>query len=458
MFKFFAFLILAIVVAVPLDAAGQSRKQRNQAKAHVEQADRAFQQKNYRDAAAGYALAIQLVPNNPYAHYRKGFSHFNLNENDQAVNEFSLALAQGFSPIEIYRVRGYIYFQQKNYDAAIEDLRSGLAIAPRDLPFLKALGEVNIEKKDLAAALTAFQRAAEIAPNDADIDYNLAKIYFASGSTREQSVAAAAALTKGTRFPGEAHFLLGDAYQKLGNVPGAIESYQKAINSKPDIYQAYRNLAEAYRNENRFNDAIAISKQALQRFPRDGGIYTDLSWYYSLADRPEDAVEAGKAGVTFSPDEHMAYTNLCRAYNEVKKYDLAITTCNAALAKRPGDGETYFYLARAYNLTNRAAEATKYYRLAVTGLIDYTNGLPDYSDGWYLLGNAYFADNQRDNAIEAYLKCLALSPKFSKARYNLGIIYTLKKDKASALEQHDRLIPLDARLASALKSEIDKIR
>jgi tetratricopeptide (TPR) repeat protein len=369
-----------------------------------------------------------------------------------------MALAQGFTPLEVYRVRGYIYFQQKNYDAAIGDLRKGLEIAPKDLPFLKALGEINLEKKDLPAALNAFRRAAQIAPNDADVDYNMAKIYFASGNTREQSVASAAALKKGTRFPGEAHYLLGDAHQKLGNVPGAIESYQKAINSKPDIYQAYRNLAEVYRNENRFNDAIAISKQALLMFPRDGAIYTDLSWYYSLADRPDDAVEAGKAGITFSPNEYMAYTNLCRAYNETKKYDLAITTCNAALAKRPGDGETYFYLARAYNLTNRTAEATKYYRLAVAGLIEYTKSLPDYSDGWYLLGNAYFADNQRDNAIDAYLKCLALSPKFSKARFNLGIIYTLKRDKARALEQHDRLIPLDSKLAAALKNEIDRMK
>ena len=124
---------------------------------------------------------------------------------------------------------------------------------------------------------------------------------------------------------------------------------------------------------------------------------------------------------------------------------------------RPGDGETHFYLGRANNLLNRATEATRHYKLAVTGLEEFTSSLPDYSDGWYLLGNAYFADNQRDKAVDAYLKCLALSPKFSKARYNLGILYTRKKNKAAALEQYDRLLPLDARLATALKTEIDKI-
>ncbi|MEO7538735.1 MAG: tetratricopeptide repeat protein [Pyrinomonadaceae bacterium] len=458
-FTFNAFMSFAIVVLVsaPMAIQAQSKKDRNQARISMEAADRFFQQKNYRAAADGYGESIQRVPNNPYAHYRKGFAHFNLNENDLALNEFSVALSQGFSPLEVYRVRAFIYYQQQNYDEAIDDIQKGIALAPRDLPFLKALGEIYFAKKEYNEALSAFQRAASVAPSDADIDYNLARIYFANGNTRSQSTSAAAALTKGTRLPGETHFLLGDAYQKLGNVPGSIDEYKKAINSKPDIYQAYRNLAEVYRNENRFNDAIEISKQGLKMFPQNGGIYTDLSWYYSQADRADDAVQAAKAAVSLSSKEYMGYTNLCRAYNDTKKYDLAIAACNGALGLQPGDGETYFYLARAYNLTGRTAEATKLYGRAVAGLIEYTNSLPDYSDGWYLLGNAYFADNQRDKAIDAYLKCLALSPKFTKARYNLAIIYTRKKNRAAAMEQYDRLVPLDTKLAAALRSEIDRM-
>ena len=124
---------------------------------------------------------------------------------------------------------------------------------------------------------------------------------------------------------------------------------------------------------------------------------------------------------------------------------------------QPGDGETYFYLARAYNLSGRTTEATRYYGLAVKGLIDYTNQNPSYSDGWYLLGNAYFADNQREKAVGAYLKCLELSPKFAKGRYNLGILYTRMKNKAGANDQYAKLLALDAKLAESLKSEIDKM-
>lgn len=449
-----AFMLLSI----PLTVSAQSKKDRQKAKKLVEQAEAAFTQKNYRQAADLYGQALVFVPNNANVHFRKGYAHFNLKENDQAINEFTTALSQGFKPpLDIYRVRAFIYYDQKNWDAALDDVRKGLGIAPNDLQFLKALGEIDLARNDISGALDAFKRASVIAPNDPDISYNLARAYFSLGDAASQGTAAEAALAKGTRFPGEAHYLLGDAYQKQKNPAGAMDEYQKAINSKPDLYQAYRNLTEVYRRENRYEDAIKVSNQALLAFPADGNINTDLSWYYSLADRPAEAVKAAKAAIAALPTQYTAYTNLCRAYNETKEYVLAIVACNSALKLQPGDGETYFYLGRAYNLTGRTSEATQYYGQAVKGLIEFTKANPDYSDGWYLLGNAYFADNQRDKAIEAYRQCLVLSPKFTKARYNLGIIYTRKKNKAAAMEQYSSLIPLDLKLANALKAEIDKM-
>lgn len=73
---------------------------------------------------------------------------------------------------------------------------------------------------------------------------------------------------------------------------------------------------------------------------------------------------------------------------------MAIRECNNALRRNPNDGETYFYLARAYDLTGKPDEATKHYKQAVVGLIEHTKKNPESPDGFYLLGNAYFADNR----------------------------------------------------------------
>ena len=449
--------ILAVLALFAIPLIAQPKKVRDQAKALQEQADKAFVQKNFRDAADKYGQAIVLIPNNPYAHYRKGFAHFNLLERDQAISEFSQALSQGFRPVEVYRVRAFIFYEQKNYDAALDDIQKGIALAPKDILFLKGLGEVQLARGAFQPAIEALRRAAEVAPNDADVQYNMARVHFAMGNPKAQQTTAETALAKGTRFPGETHYLLGDAFQKQGNAAGAIDAYQKAINSKPDIYLAYRNLAEVFRNEGRFDEAISISKKALITFPGDGIIYTDLSWYYSLAGRPEDAVQAAKAGIQLLPNQYTAYTNLCRAYNELKNYDLAVSACNSALRLQPNDGETYYYLGNALVGQNKSVEATRMYIRAVMGLVDYTAKNPGSSDGWYLLGNASFADKQFDKAIDAYLKCLALSPKFLKARVNLGITYTRKKNKTAATEQYNLLLSADPVLAARLKAEIDRM-
>lgn len=454
-FPFVLSLAAFLLMAVPL--AAQSKKDRDQANALIAQAKKAYEQKDYRTAADKYGQAIVLVPTNPDAHYRKGFAHFDLKENQKAIDEFTLALSQGFKPIEIYRIRYYIYFEDKNYDAALADVQKGLKLAPTDLNFLNAVGEIYFDRKSYAEALAAFQRASKVAPNNADIYYNIARVYLGMGDSTGQASAAEAALAKGTRFPGEAYYLLADARQKLRIIPGAIDAYQKAINSKPELYQAYRNLADIYRSENRFTDAINVSRQGLRAFPGDGNIYTDLSWYYSLAGKPDDAVQAAKAGIQILPNQHVAYTNLCRAYNETGNFDLAVNACNNALRLQPDDGETYYYLGNAFVGQGKSVEATRMYTRAVTGLIKYTRDNPDYSDGWYLLGNAFFADKQYDKAIDAYLKCLTLSPKFLKARVNLGISYTRKKNKPAAMEQYNLLLPADGTLAARLKSEIDKM-
>src|SRR2546430_1995270 len=93
---------LALLTVLALPVAAQSKKDRDQAKKLKDTASKAFQQKNYREAADAYGQALTLVPTDAETHYRKGFAHFNLKEYDPATNEFTLALSQGFKPLEIY--------------------------------------------------------------------------------------------------------------------------------------------------------------------------------------------------------------------------------------------------------------------------------------------------------------------------------------------------------------------
>lgn len=457
--KCFRALIICLLVffSFSLAVTGQSKKDKSQAKDLLDQGDKSFTQKNYRDAVDKYAKAILLVPTNPPAHYWKAASHYYLKEYDPAKYEFQLALNQGFKPIEVYRIRWFLFFDLREYDAALADLNNALAIEPRNPTFLNGVGEIYAAKNQFPEALAAYQKGVAVSPKDGDLYYNVARVQAAMGNVKAQRESADDAIKNGTRMTGEAYYLLADAARKQKDFPAAIAAYQRAISSKPGDYDSYKSLADIYRSQGRFTDAIDILKKALLQFPTDGSIYSDLSRYYSLVNRPQDGVQAAQAAIKFQPAQFAGYTNLCRSYNEVKQYPEAVAACNSALKLNAGDGETYYYLANAYVGQGKSVEATEKYTKAVAGLVEYTTKNPGYPDGWYLLGNALFADKQYDRAIDAYLKCLTLSPNFLKARVNLGIGYTRKKNKAGAMEQYNILQSADAALAARLKAEIDKM-
>ena len=450
------FLLFAAVL-LPVDSFAQAKKDQRRAEQLIKAGDKAFKEKNYRLAVDSYSQAVVIVPNNPYAHFWKGYAHYYLKEYDLALPEFDLAAAKGYKPIDVAKVRWFIHKETKNYDAAAADVKQILLAEPNNAEFAVALAELDYSRGAFQEAADAYQSAILKAPNNGNLYYGLAMSKSKLGDMAGQASAAEEAVKKNTQFLAESYFLIAEARQSQKRNAEAIEAYERALKSKPDVYSAYRNLAELYRSENRITEAIEISKRGLRLFPNDGNIFTDITWLYSLAGRTDDAVEAGRAATRLLPQQALGFTNLCRAYNDANKPDLAVSACNTALRLKPNDGETNFYLGRANALLQKPAEADKYYKRAVVGLVEFTKNNPDYSDGYYLLGNAYAEDGQPAKALEAYKKCLELNPRFAKAQFNIGVILIGKKDKTGAMEQYNALLNTDKVLARKLKLEIDKL-
>jgi len=62
---------------------------------------------------------------------------------------------------------------------------------------------------------------------------------------------------------------------------------------------------------------------------------------------------------------------------------------------------------------------------------------------YYMLGEAYQADEQVDKAIGAYLKAIMLNEKFALAYKKLGILFLGRNDKLSSIEYFEDYLELD---------------
>ena len=69
---------------------------------------------------------------------------------------------------------------------------------------------------------------------------------------------------------------LGSAYRRQGNLDGAIEAYQKAIELDPDDAEAYFNLGVAYRNQGKLDESIQAYKRAIELDPDYVEVYNNL--------------------------------------------------------------------------------------------------------------------------------------------------------------------------------------
>lgn len=449
-------MLLALFGAFLIDVAAQSKKEKERSGKLVITGNAAYRQKNFQEAIRNYTEALTLWPANPEARYKKGMSHLFLGEHDQAVSELDLAQKNGYKPLmQIWTARADANGKQKKFDEALADVNSILASDPGNYQYQILAAEIYAGKGSYKEAADALTKAIPKAPNSANLYYQLADVKSKMGDVEGQAAAAEEAIKLNTQFLADSLLLLGRARYAQKRIPEAINAFSRALQSRPDKLESYRQLAELYRSQSQIEDGIKTLEEGRSRNATNGQVYKDLSLFYSLADRNDDAVAAGKSATQLLPNDPVAHTNLCRAYYQSKKFELASASCNAALKIVPEDGESLFYLGRSAGELKKPADAEKHLKRAVTSLLTYTKEKPEDPDGFYMLGNAYADLQQNANAMQAYKKTIELNPKLTRAYFNIGVIHLNEKNKPGAMEQYNALLPTDKNLAERLKALID---
>jgi tetratricopeptide (TPR) repeat protein len=453
------FILIALLFTFSFVVVAQpNKKQIEKANKLVREGDTAYSQKKFRAAIGKYSEALKVVPVFPGALMKKAYSHFGIQEYQQSIRDLNTSLSQGSLPMDVFKLRWLVYYNLKDYKSSQVDVEEALKIESENAYFNIAKGDVYRALEDYKQAADGYAKAAILDPTNADINYYLALCYNQLRDFPKQADAAQKAVAGGTNFKLECYTFLGQALVIQRKYPEAAKAFEEILALKPDVLDTYTNLGDLYRILNRYDDAIATVREGIRLYPKEGNLWVALSWYYSLANNHNEAVNAANEAIKFAPNLSMGYTNLCRAYNDLGQYNDAIKACDSALKIAPDDGETYLYLARSFDKIDKGDIATNMYAKAVSGLLTFTRDNPDYSDGFYLLGNAFYATKQRPKAIAAYLRCLELSPNFTKARFNLGFVYVLNGDKVAARKQADLLQKFDPALATKLNDEIKKLK
>ena len=270
-----------------------------------------------------------------------------------------------------------------------------------------------------------------------------------------------------------------EKYQK------AIDTYDKAIELKPDLHIAYYNRGLVKFELKQYNEAIDDFNKAIKLEPDDvGACYMRGLAKFALKQYNEAIVDYNKA-IELDPNDVGAYYSRGITKYKLKQYNEAIIDFNTAVMLKPGDAEIYHNRGIAkYKLNqydgaiadyNKAIELKpvlvstyKERGIAKNELKQYNEAIDDFNkaiklkpDDIETYNNRGIAKNelkQCNEAIDDFNKAIELNSKMSEAYYNRGCT----KDKlglyGEAISDLEKAIKLEPKSESKLRPRINKLK
>lgn len=129
------------------------------------------------------------------------------------------------------------------------------------------------------------------------------------------------------------------------------------------------------------------------------------------------------------------------------RYDDAMEMLQIAMDDEPDNVDYNYELARIFMEMGNYNSAISNLELTVQKVRSHLL--------YYMLAEAYEADNQIDKAIGAYLKSIMLNEKFALPYKKLGILFLGRQDNDSAIEYFEDYLKFD--IAQDEKETIQKV-
>jgi tetratricopeptide (TPR) repeat protein len=203
-------------------------------------------------------------------------------------------------------------------------------------------------------AASLLQQAAALAPDNAAIQHDLGHAKL----TLRQREAALAHFDRAIALDpklGLAHFRRGVTLELLGRA-GFIAAYQRAIETAPELAQAYGCLASAQEQAGQRREALRLYRQAAERSPAGSTSHLIYTARAALIEEDLDAAErALRAVLAQEPGFSNARGMLAHLLSARGDFAAAAAELETALRDNPRDVSLYYNIVQLRRLT--AADA-----------------------------------------------------------------------------------------------------
>lgn len=233
----------------------------------------------------------------------------------------------------------------------------------------------------------------------------------------------------------ELQLRLGQDLQSVGDIDGAENAYNRAVDLRPDFWEGYYYLG--FLDYVRGNyEATANSWRIAARFaPERTILFSNLGAVFHYLDRPEEAALMLERAISLSDTgDSVALSNLGTLYFESARYAEAVATFQRAVLVDDADYRIWGYLGWSYaagvDPTRAAAPFERAVELAEEELIN----TPDDPDLLAVLAGYHGMLGNQERGVELIERAIVLAPQDPDEMATIGETLEDLGDRDRALE------------------------
>lgn len=417
------------------------------------------------EAAAEYQEAIRLDPGMHDAYRNLGFLEWNQHQLQAAVKHLSRAVQLSPQDSFAHYYLGRVYLDAQQYRQAFDQLEQSRAAWPNDPGFLieaargyaalgrqkeagallrravalplnnaqsAAVASLLVQTGDHSAAISLLRRVADSSPRDAtwarfdlaraelmDGDYNKAE-----RDAREYTESIVPPASAGSQLA-SAWCLVGIANARLARAETAVEAFRKAAKFAPTQEENWLNLTRELMETSRYADAIAAVQQGLVANPNSYALHLRLGAAQMAAGRYPEAEAVFRELVTAGDPLPTSYVGLAQALLRLGKAEEAVSELSAARQKLGKNFLISYFLGLALEHAGKASAALAAFQQAA-------QQNPGSAEAHMGIGKMELASGRPREAITQLLRALQLDSGNAQARRLLSNAYRRAGDARNA--------------------------
>ena len=229
---------------------------------------------------------------------------------------------------------------------------------------------------------------------------------------------------------------VGNGLFDSGQFEEALTSYDKAIEIKPNFYEAWRNRGVILANLGYHQETIAAFNKAVEILPDYHEAWYDQGIALGCLGHYKEALTSLKQAIVIKHDYYKAWERQGLALWSLGRDEEAIASYKKALEIKPD-----YY--RAWELLGQALIELGRYEEALTSYEKATEIKPDFVENWQRRGMILQFLGRYEEAITSFDSALGIEPNNYDAWFQRGYTLTQLKRNEEAVASFDKALEIE---------------